>query len=550
MGKNRSRTPNPANTPSTTKKIAKGPKDQFMKRTKVWEKKIHHVPKDSKAKEKATTLNNTNKFESDLNLFLSKIHCTPFHYKEEMVEKIAEFNAAFTDFKENSQKRDETFARLAVFLANVIEYYRKDLAFLVPTICDALNSYATVMHPFVRMKCVQCLTIIHKKGLWDPIDALTFLIKLFIVKDKELRTFLNNHIIASIKKLTEKNKDNSVKTKLQKLFNELLSDANEKVAKRAFLIMTELYKKAILRDKKLGNVIATCVFNDSARVSLMSCMYMVENTVEFAINFESSEEEDDMENAYDAKEKGKHIKLSRRKEKKLDDDLKKCKRRQKRRGKVAVSENAFLMDDIYNCQEYTDKLFVRLAKGKEKFNHKLAMMALISRMIGRHKLIQPNFYGFLQRYLKPGQKECPKVLMYLSEACHQQVPQESILPVLKYIIMNFANESCKEDRITAGLNSIREMCVRMPLLMEADDLEFLAKLRYFKNKGVSTAARGLINLYRDLNPMLLTKEFRGREKFAEDEDRLYLGKKNYLYGEGNEFCERIDGVELLKQGNG
>lgn len=174
MGKNRSRTPNPANTPSTTKRIAKGPKDQFVKRTKDWEKKTVHIPKSSKAADKATTLNNTNKFESDLNLFLSRIHCTPFHYKEEMVEKIAEFNEAFTNFKENSQKRDEKFARLAVFLANVIEYYHKDLAFLVPTICDALNSYATVMHPFVRMKCVQCLTIISKKGLWDPIDALTF----------------------------------------------------------------------------------------------------------------------------------------------------------------------------------------------------------------------------------------------------------------------------------------------------------------------------------------------------------------------------------------
>jgi protein SDA1 len=529
MGKNRSRSDaSKAKGPGPVKGVVRTPNTQFTKRGKTWEKKkTPNIEASSKAADKAVTLNNVNKFEHDLNLFLSKIHQTPFHYKEEMVIKIAEFNDAFTDFKENSQKRDEKFARLTVFLANVIEYYQKDLAFLVPTVCDALSSYANVMHPFVRMKCVQCLTIITKKGLWDPIESLTFIIKLFIVKDKELRTFLGNHIIASIKKLVEKNKDNTVKTKLQKLFNELLVDANEKVAKRAFLIMTELYKKQIWRDKKLGNAISTCVFNDSGRVSLIACMYMLENTVEFEKNYEESSEEDDMENAYDAKEKGKHAKMSKRKEKKLDDDLKKAKRRQKRRGKVAISQNSFLIDDIYNAQEFSDKLFVRLAKGKEKFNHKLAMMGLLSRMIGRHKLIQPNFYSFLQRYLKPGQKECPKVLMYLAEACHQQVPQESILPVLKYIIMNFANESCKEDRITGGLNSITQMCQRMPLLMESEDLNFLANLRYFKNKGVSTAARALINLYRDLNPMLLTKEFRGREKFDEAEDRLYLGKKNY-----------------------
>jgi len=176
------------------------------------------------------------------------------------------------------------------------------------------------------------------------------------------------------------------------------------------------------------------------------------------------------------------------------------------------------------------------------------MMAVLSRMIGRHKLIQPNFYAYLQRYLKPGQKETPKVLQYLAEACHTSSPIESVQKVLKYVIMNFANESCKEDRITSGLNCIKEMCTRMPLLMEEDDLNFLANLRYYKNKAVSMAAKGLINLYRDLNPYLLKKEFRGRNTIEQDEEKMYLGKKNYLYGEqGGEHLERIDGAELLQR---
>ena len=49
--------------------------------------------------------------------------------------------------------------------------------------------------------------------------------------------------------------------------------------------------------------------------------------------------------------------------------------------------------------------------------------------------------------------------------------------------------------------------------------------------------------------MLLTKEFRGRNTEEEDAKKMYLGKKNYLYGEGNETVERIDGVELLKTGD-
>ena len=118
--------------------------------------------------------------------------------------------------------------------------------------------------------------------------------------------------------------------------------------------------------------------------------------------------------------------------------------------------------------------------------------------------------------------------MYLAEACHQQVPADSVTPVLKYIIMNFANESCKEDRIISGLNCIKEMCQRMPLLIDEDDLNFLANLRYYKSKGVSSASKSVINLYRDLNPYLLRKEFRGKN-FADekDEERLYLGKTNF-----------------------
>jgi len=135
--------------------------------------------------------------------------------------------------------------------------------------------------------------------------------------------------------------------------------------------MTELYKKGVWRDKKISNSIANCVFNDYARVSLIANMYMIENTIEFAQNFESSEEEDEFENAHNEKEKQKHRKISKKKEQRLENDLKRAKRRVKRRNKTLFSTNSFLIDDIYNAQEFTDKLFVKLQKGGNlRFNHK------------------------------------------------------------------------------------------------------------------------------------------------------------------------------------
>lgn len=485
---------------------------------------------------------NSDKLEADLNLFLSKVRKAPMHFKDEMVTKIALFKEAFEKFKEKPHARDENFARLSIFLAQVIEFYNKDLGFLVPTITDALDSYGNVMHSFVRMKCVQTLTITSKKCLWDPIESISFLIKLFIIKDKELRTLLTNHIIGEIKKLSEKSKDGTMKRKLLAMFNELLNNSSEKVSKRAALILNELHRKNIWKDRQITNIMADCVFNDYSKVSYISCLFLIETTENFAEVFETSEEEEDIDDIAAKKKKNDKINKPKRKNDKIAKQLKNAKRKQKRRSKANFTRNLFPIDEIYNPQEYCDKLFTKLQKGKDKFDHKLIMMAVISRIIGRHKLIQPNFYQFLQRYLKPGQKECTKVQMYLSEACHPQTPIDSMTPVLKHIIMNFANESCKDDRIVMGLNAICEICKRLPLLMEEDDLNFLAELRWYKDKSVAVSAKALINQFRDLNPYILKKEHRGRDF---DKDDKEIGKKTYLYG-GDNTMERIEGIEMLE----
>jgi protein SDA1 len=57
-----------------------------------------------------------------------------------------------------------------------------------------------------------------------------------------------------------------------------------------------------------------------------------------------------------------------------------------------------------------------------KFPVKMAMMSVISRMMGRHKLILMNFYPFVARYLIPHHKEIHKILAYLAESVHNLVP--------------------------------------------------------------------------------------------------------------------------------
>lgn len=68
----------------------------------------------------------------------------------------------------------------------------------------------------------------------------------------------------------------------------------------------------------------------------------------------------------------------------------------------------------------------------------------------------------------------------------------------------------RPEVMTIGLKTVRELSLRAPLVMNEDLLQDLALYRKFRNKEVSSAARGLIGLFRELNPAMLAKKDRGR----------------------------------------
>lgn len=177
----------------------------------------------------------------------------------------------------------------------------------------------------------------------------------------------------------------------------------------------------------------------------------------------------------------------------------------------------------------------------------MVMMNLVSRLIGRHRLILPSFYPYLQKYLKYGNKEVGKIFAFLAESVHVNVPQDDLEPILKFIMMNFANESCPDLKVTMGLNCITQMCSRKPLLVTEDDLKFLCELTKFKEKNVSRSVKCLINLYRDLDPSMLPKQHRGRRDEGQQNDDSsanMLGKRLFMQGV-SEVAHRIEGAELL-----
>ncbi|MFN9906319.1 MAG: hypothetical protein ACK56F_09380, partial [bacterium] len=102
---------------------------------------------------------------------------------------------------------------------------------------------------------------------------------------------------------------------------------------------------------------------------------------------------------------------------------------------------------------------------------------------------------------------------------------------------------------TIGLNSIREILLRMPLALDESQIEYLVGFRTFRNSSVVNAAKSLINYFRDVCPNLLPKKFRGRFTKLDDDNRkedLVYGRQKVNFGiDGIELLEKAEGVEGL-----
>ena len=79
------------------------------------------------------------------------------------------------------------------------------------------------------------------------------------------------------------------------------------------------------------------------------------------------------------------------------------------------SPAAVLIDVHASCfaQTFAERLFGRLQRTNERLETRLAMMGVISRAVGVHKLLLLNFYPFLQKYIQPHQRDVTHILAIL-----------------------------------------------------------------------------------------------------------------------------------------
>ncbi|XP_028829367.1 protein SDA1 homolog [Denticeps clupeoides] len=452
-------------------------------------------------------------------------------YTEEFLQQYRHYQSNVQIFKHQPDKASKELSDLAMFLAQVGHCYVEQLSGFPQELTELLLTHHTVMDSDLRMTFCKALILLRNKDLINPTSLLELFFELLRCHDKLLRKTLYTHIVADIKNINAKHKNNKINTTLQNFMYTMLRDSNPIAAKISLDVMVELYKRNIWNDAKTVNVITTACFSKVTKILVAGLKFFLGHD-EDEKKGSDSESEDDGPSARDLMVRYSTGKKSSKNKKKMEKAMKVLKKHKKKKRVEVFNFSAIHL--VHDPQDFSEKLLKQLEDCKERFEVKIMMMELISRLVGIQELFLFNFYPFLQRFLQPHQREVTKILLCAAQSSHQLVPPEVIEPMIMTIANNFVTDRNSGEVMTVGINAIREVVARCPLAMTEDLLQDLTQYKTHKDKNVVMSARGLIQLFRDLNPQMLHRKDRGKptesSKEAKIQDYGELQARDYIPG--------------------
>lgn len=478
----------------------------------------------------------SNKLPNNLPQLQNLIKRDPQSYVEEFLQQYRHYQSNVQIFKLQPDKPNKELADLVMFLAQVGHCYLQQLSTFPQELIELLLSHHIVLEPDLRMTFCKALIILRNKDLIDPTGLLELFFELLKCHDKLLRKTLYTHIVTDIKNINAKHKNNKVNTMLQNFMYTMLRDSNPTAAKISLDVMAELYKRNIWNDAKTVNVITTACFSKVTKILVAGLKFFLGKD-EDEKNESDSESETEGPSARDLMVRYSTGKKTSKNKKKMEKAMKVLKKHKKKKKAEVFNFSAIHL--IHDPQDFSEKLLKQLEDSKERFEVKIMMMELISRLVGIHELFLFNFYPFIQRFLQPHQREVTKILLCAAQASHQLVPPEIIESVIMTIANNFVTDRNSGEVMTVGINAIKEVAARCPLAITEDLLQDLAQYKTHKDKNVMMSARGLIQLFRTLNPQMLHKKDRGKPTEASAEARI----KDYGELESKDY---IPGAEVLE----
>nr|CAG4640710.1 EOG090X030C [Eulimnadia texana] len=454
----------------------------------------------------------------------------PTSYKDEFLQQYRHYQSMKLVFEMKPDEYNKSLEELVMFLAQVSHCFQEELAGYPQELMDVLQRHPTTLHPDMRKTFCRALILLRNKNLLAPTALLTLFFQLLRCPDKELRSFLHTHIVTDIKNVNSKAKNPRLNNVLQNFMFGMLKDTNVIAAKMSLDVMIELYKKNIWNDAKTVNVISMACLSKTTKIMVTALKFFLGS------DKQDEESDSDEENENEVVKEATMANRFNKKTRKRDKQLKKVKtvvKKQKKKNKNTPM-NFSALHLIHDPQGFAEQLFRTIETMNERFEVKVMALDVVSRLIGIHQLFVFNFYPLVAKFLQPHQREVTRMLQFAAQASHELLPPEVLEPVLKAITNNFITERNSSEVMAVGLNAVREMCSRCPLVMNEDLLRDLVEYRHSKHKSVMMAARSILQLFRTTNPQLLHRKDRGRptEAMGELQTKAYgaLEAKDYVPG--------------------
>lgn len=367
---------------------------------------------------------------------------------------------------------------------------------------------------------------------------------LITTPSKTLRALIFQKILMDLRTANVKTINHKLNRVMQTvLFNLVTSDRTSSKGLWAIKLVRELWKRQIWTDAKTVEVMKEACLSENEKVVVGGVRFFLGGDKER----EEAEDESSDEEAIDMGQVKHQVGINKktRKKAKSVEKARAAVKRKERKKNQPHPLNFSALHLLHDPQGFAESLFARhlqTAKSKLNLDQKLLVLQLVTRLVGLHKLHIIHLYSYFQKYLTPRQPSVTSFLASLAQATHDLVPPDVLEPLVLKIANEFVSEASASEVATAGLNAIREICVRQPLAMNDTLLQDLVMYRKSKDKGVMMAGRGLLSLFREVGPEMLKRRDRGKDASM----GLRSGdKREKRYGE--QETGGIEGIELLEQ---
>ena len=441
-----------------------------------------------------------------------------------------------------SAQQTQSFHDLVDLIAHVADCYPEETKVFPDDLKTILSQHHASLSQDLRDKMVGSLVLLRRKDVIDSANVLTSLFPILVSSpSKSFRELLFQRILSDMRDSNSKTINHPLNRTIQTvLYNLVTADRSSPRALWAVKLTRELWKRQFWTDAKPVDVMKEACLADNEKVVIAAVRFFLGGDKEREeMEDESSEEEVDLS-------KVRHQmginKKTKKQKKAYDNAVAKFHKAERKKSKPHPL-NFSALHLLHDPQSFAEQLFskhLHNTKAKLALDSKILVLQLVTRLVGLHKLTVVSLYSWFIKYLTPKQQSVTSFLASLAQATHNLVPPDALEPLLQKIANEFVSEGSAGEVAAAGLNSIREVCARQPLAMTDTLLQDLVQYRKSKDKGVMMAAKGLLSLFREVDPELLQRKDRGKD--------ASMGLKSGSLSKmqfGQEAAGGIEGLDLL-----